>query len=144
MLRGSWNLGNYPVYGEAVADYYDKLFAWTQRCSQRVTVSDQPVRTCKPPPTFTMEAVRGIVLDLITEAVSSGRWQAPRCHLSQTKSSEFPSCSPSKQKHSTTSLLIHHPPEVRSTTNPNIVPTPSTQFNPDLANSLSNSDQMWG
>jgi len=28
------------------------------------------------PPTFAMEAVRGIVLDLITEAVSGGRWQA--------------------------------------------------------------------
>jgi len=28
------------------------------------------------PPTFAMEAVRGIVLDLIEEAVTSGRWQA--------------------------------------------------------------------
>ena len=40
-LRSGQNLGSDPAYGEAVADCYDKLFAWARRCSQRVTVSDQ-------------------------------------------------------------------------------------------------------
>ena len=35
------DLGRDPAYGEAVADCYDKLFAWARRCAQRVTVSDE-------------------------------------------------------------------------------------------------------
>jgi len=37
------DLGRDPAYGEAVADCYERLFAWARRCAQRTTVSDRQI-----------------------------------------------------------------------------------------------------
>ena len=37
------DLGRDPAYGDAVADCYERLFAWARRCAQRTTVSDRQI-----------------------------------------------------------------------------------------------------
>jgi len=64
-LRGGWDLGRDPAYGEAVADCYDKLFAWARRCAQRVTVNDEQLLGWRG-----KTRRKGIVLGISDDAVA--------------------------------------------------------------------------